>query len=255
MRHIRRLLKRYLPHPIAFAVLWSQYHMRRKLNKLKFAGGEYYCPICDYQISSYLISGGTASCPICESSERHRLDWLFLRDKTNLLDQKPKRMLHVAPELFLVSLLKKTRNLDYISVDLEDPRAMKKMDITNIKFPDNFFDCIYCSHVLEHIMDDRKAISELYRVCKPKGWALLQVPITSATTLENPMITEPEERKKVFGLENHVRRCGLDYVERLSEVGFNVTTFSANELMTMEDFVHMGILQTNRFIFYCVKPK
>jgi predicted SAM-dependent methyltransferase len=254
MKNINRILKKVLPRPFSFALISARYTIRRELNRRKFSGGEYYCPICDSQIRAYIITEGIASCPICESSERHRVDWIFLRKETNLFDQTPKRMLHVAPELFFISQFKKIKNLDYISIDIEDPIAMRKMDITNIDFPKNHFDAIYCSHVLEHIIDDSKAISELYRVCKPKGWALLQVPITSESTFEDPTITKPEERKKVFGQEDHVRSYGLDYIERMKEAGFNVTKFSANKVMTIDDFRRMGVLQRNRFIFYCIKP-
>lgn len=254
MTHINRKLKELLPRPLSFALIYARDAIRRELNRRKFSGGKYYCPICNSQIKAYLIVDGIASCPICGSSERHRVDWVFLHKNTNLFDQSPKRMLHVSPELFFTSQFKKIKNLDYISVDLEDPRAMIKMDVTDIKFPNDYFDTIYCSHVLEHIIEDRNAISGLFRVCKPMGWALIQVPITSESTFEDSTITKPEERKKVFGLEDHVRRCGLDYIERIREVGFIVTNISANEVMTTDDFSRMGVLHRNRFIFYCIKP-
>ena len=105
-------------------------------------------------------------------------------------------------------------NIDYLSADLNSPSAMVKMDITNIKYEDNSFDVIICNHVLEHIPDDRKAMSELYRVLKPGGWAILQVPISLLLnkTYEDPTVTTPEEREKVFGQSDHVRIYAKDYV-------------------------------------------
>jgi SAM-dependent methyltransferase len=253
MEYVKRKLKE-LPRPLSFALINARYTILREFNKYKFGGGEYYCPICDNQIKAYLIVEGIALCPICESSERHRVDWVFLKKNTNLLDSNPKKILHVAPELFFISRFKKIKSIvDYVTVDFENPVAMMKMDITAIKFPENYFDCIYCSHVLEHIIDDRKAISELYRVCKPKGWALLQVPITSENTFEDFTIIKPEDRRKVFGQWDHVRRCGLDYIKRMREAGFDVKRFLASEVMTTDDFRRMGILQKNRFIFYALK--
>jgi ubiquinone/menaquinone biosynthesis C-methylase UbiE len=190
---------------------------------------------------------------MCDSSERHRVDWVFLKKYTNLFDQTPKKMLHVAPELFLARMFKKIEGVDYLSADLQDPRAMIKMDLTDIDLPDNLFDVIYCSHVLEHIIDDRKAMRELYRICKPGGWALLQVPINTDVTFEDASITSDKDRIRVFGQKDHVRNCGLDYPVRMKEAGFEVRTLSAQEILAQEEFKTMGILQEERYVFYCEK--
>jgi ubiquinone/menaquinone biosynthesis C-methylase UbiE len=100
---------------------------------------------------------------------------------------------------------------------------MVKMDITDIQYPDNSFDVVYCSHVLEHVPDDRKAMRELARVLKPTGWAILAVPIFNEKTFEDPTITSPEERERVFRQSDHVRIYGRDFVDRLRESGFDVT--------------------------------
>ncbi len=133
-------------------------------------------------------------------------------------------MLHIAPEYTLSNLLKKLTNLNYITADLDPKRAMVQMDITDIQYPDNSFNVIYVSHVLEHIPDDRKAMSELCRVLKPNGWAILLVPIWAEKTIEDPHLKTPEERQKLFGQHDHVRRYGFDgkYKERLEEAGFKV---------------------------------
>ena len=102
-------------------------------------------------------------------------------------------------------LLKKQLGSGYLTSDIRHPRAMVKMDITDIQYPDNPFDVIYCSHVLEHVPDDRRALSEFYRILKPTGWAILLVPIIAEKTFEDPSITDPSERLKLFGQADHVR--------------------------------------------------
>jgi ubiquinone/menaquinone biosynthesis C-methylase UbiE len=130
---------------------------------------------------------------------------------------------------------------------------MYNFDITRIPFPENSFDVIYCSHVLEHVPDDRKAMREFLRILRIGGWALLQVPITGTRTFEDPSITDPYERRRLFGQEDHVRRYGPDYKNRLEEAGFKVTSYRASDLIeNEEDYYRIGI-QKNRMIFFCEK--
>lgn len=157
-------------------------------------------------------------------------------------------MLHVAPERFLTTIFREIKNLDYLSADLNNPLAMVKMDVTKINYPDDTFSVIYCSHVLEHIPKDREAIAELYRVLRQDGWAVLQVPITVDKTYEDPTIVEPEEREKHFGQQDHVRRCGLDYAERIRAAGFIVDILRATDLINELDCSKLGF-KPNRVIF------
>lgn len=185
------------------------------------------CPTCGFTGQSF-EPGGTrprpnARCPTCRSLERHRLAWLYLSTQTDLLSGAPKRMLHVAPEPPITRRLREAPWIDYVSADLDSPVAMVKMDITDIPYPDASFDVAYCSHVLEHVPDDRRAMSELFRVLRPGGWAILQVPIWRTVTEEDLSVTDPEERTRRFGQFDHVRSYGRDYAERLASVGFSVT--------------------------------
>lgn len=128
------------------------------------------------------------------------------------------------------------------------------MDITRIQFEDNTFDVILCSHVLEHVLDDQTAMSELFRVLKPGGWAILQSPIDFKRdkTFEDPDIVLPDDREKAFGLPDHVRIYGRDYEDRLKNVGFSVK---------MDDYVRtLGIDMVKKYglpedeeICFCVK--
>jgi SAM-dependent methyltransferase len=119
---------------------------------------------------------------------------------------------------------KTMKHLDYISADLDSPLAMVKMDITDIKYPNNTFDMIICNHVLEHIVDEQKALSEIKRVLKPNGQAILQVPVHSdyLQTYEDNSIISEEGRLKAFGQKDHVRIYGLDYADRFKKSDMDI---------------------------------
>jgi SAM-dependent methyltransferase len=136
-------------------------------------------------------------------------------------------MLHVAPEYRLGQWLRSWRNVHYVTGDLANPHVNLNIDITRIPFPEGVFDAIICNHVLEHILDDAKAISELFRVLKPSGWAILQVPIAQrlAGTYEDPTVEEAAAREIHFGQADHVRVYAMDYVGRLRQAGFDVNVF------------------------------
>lgn len=216
-----------------------------------------YCPICNAPSCKFdefgVIPRKDAKCRHCGSLERHRLVWLYFKEKTDLFSRTPTKMLHVAPESFLETLLKQSLGTAYLTVDLYNSRSMVKMDITDIQYPDESFDVIYCSHVLEHVPDDKQAIREFFRVLKPDGWAILLVPITADRTFEDPSITDPAERLKLFGHEDHVRHYGPDYVERLREAGFKVTVTVPSDFLGRDEIVRMGITKAAGEIYYCTK--
>ena len=195
-----------------------------------------YCPLCHRYAADFrtygLVPRRDAQCPSCGALERHRLVWLFFQRRTELFDGQPKRLLHFAPERAISSHLKAIDNLDYVTADLFDPNVSIRIDITNMpSVPDASFDFLYCSHVLEHVADDRKAIQECVRVLKPEGRAVFMVPITAEVTYEDPSITDPRERERLFGQHDHVRRYGPDFLGRLESGGFDVQVFSANDVV------------------------
>lgn len=165
-----------------------------------------------------------ARCPNCGARDRQRRLWLYLENRTNLLSDEL-RVLHFAPEPVLEKLLRPRPNLDYVSTDLDRARALVKADITDLPFADDSFDVILCSHVLEHVLDDRKAMRELHRVLRPSGWAIVVVPISSRrpATFEDPAIVTPPARERAFGQADHVRVYGRDFKARLEEAGFAVS--------------------------------
>jgi SAM-dependent methyltransferase len=197
------------------------------IKRMYYAGSTFQCNICGSSMRKFERGTWTQDelqCPFCLSRPRHRTAYIFFRERTGLFDGTPKRMLHVAPEASLALKFLAIPNIDYLSGDLNPKAAMVQMDITDIHFPDNSFDVIYCSHVLEHVPDDRKAMSELARVLKPGGWAVIAVPIPRGDrTFEERRITSPEDRARVYGQADHVRAYGPDFVDRLEEAGFDVT--------------------------------
>jgi len=130
---------------------------------------------------------------------------------------------------------------------------MVRMDITDIPFPEQSFDAIYCSHVLEHVQDDRKAMRELFRILKKDGWAILVVPITMEETFEDPSMVDAQQRLDAFGQEDHVRKYGRDYVDRLREAGFEVDVITVSDLLQEEEATRMGLTAASGEIYYCTK--
>ncbi|PZU94866.1 MAG: methyltransferase [Pseudanabaena sp.] len=206
-------------------------------------GTRHRCLLCNSNVKSFLpfgfsfpvltekqVVGGSyrqgVLCPVCTSLDRERLLHLYLIHKTDLFN-RPYKLLHVAPEPRLKEVLQSSPNLDYLTADFYVDTVMVKMDITDIQYPDNSFDAIICNHVLEHIIDDGKAMSELYRTLKPEGWAILQVPISHVleSTYEDSSIVTKQGRELAFGQDDHVRIYADDYVDRLTQVGFKVKVF------------------------------
>ena len=238
---------------------WVKKPVRRLqdvLRKVPYYGKGRFCPVCCKSSRHFRHFGRMqrkdAKCVHCGSLERHRFLWLFLQKKTDLFNGKPKKMLHVAPERCLADRFKDRIDGDYVTADLFNPRAMVKMDITDIQYADQTFDVIYCSHVFEHVPDDKQAMREFFRVLKNNGWAILIVPITCDKTFEDSSIVDPKERLKAFGQEDHVRRYGPDYVDRLRDAGFTVETTRISDLVDRSDAVRMGLTSAGN-IYYCTK--
>jgi len=206
-----------------------------------FKGTKHTDPINGKSYRTFLPYGygkgrNNALSPGTLSLERHRLMWLYLKNETNFFTNNLK-VLHMAPEQCFLKLFKKMKNLKHISADLYSPIVDVKADILNLPFEDNSFDVVFCNHVLEHIQDDSKAMNELFRVMKPNGWGILQIPIriNEEKTYEDFSITSAEERKKHFGQYDHVRWYGRDYFTRLEMAGFTVEQWKVSEHFTKED--------------------
>lgn len=162
-------------------------------------------------------------------------------------------MLHVAPEPVFETLLKHRLGTAYLTADLRNPRAMVKMDVTDIRYPDEHFDVIYCCHVLEHVPDDKKALREFFRVLKNDGWAILLVPVDADKTFEDLSITDPGERSRLFGNQGHVRRYGPDFADRLRDAGFKVKVTAPADFLSSQEIEQMGLAREAGEVYYCEK--
>jgi len=173
--------------------------------------------------------------PSTLSLERHRLFWLYLKTETDFFTTH-KEVLHIAPEQCFISIFKKQKNLTYTTADLYSPIADVKADICDLPFDNASFDVIFCNHVLEHIIDDTKAMQELYRVLKPGGMGIFQIPqdLNKATTYEDFSITSPKEREIHFGQYDHVRIYGYDYFNKLRKIGFTVKEIDFSKKLQKE---------------------
>jgi predicted SAM-dependent methyltransferase len=211
------------------------------------------CPLCGWEGRRFLRAGRLnakrydARCPRCGALERHRLAYkvvgqLGIRDAITL---------HVAPERSTQNWLR-SLSREYLSIDLSN-NAMAKMDLCKLELPDNSRSLIYCSHVLEHIPDDRIAMREMFRVCTPGGLSIVQIPIWGKHTIEDPDITTDEQRLERYNQRDHVRSYGIDVVDRLKDVGFSVEVHQPDEFPQREVYRHsMAFLSTNE-VFVCRK--
>ena len=247
MKKLFKLILNTIPRPILIRLSY----VARPVLAFALKGSTFIDPIDGKSFKMFLPYGyGTQRnnvlSPSTLSLERHRLLWLYLNKETDffqpelvsassvtnikrikLRDSETNsalKVLHFAPEQAFYKLFRNQKNLDYTTTDLFSPLADVKADICNLPFEDNQYDVILCNHVLEHIPDDTKAMQELYRVLKPGGMAILQIPqdLSRATTFADDTITDQKERAKIFGQYDHVRIYGRDYFDTLRSIGFKV---------------------------------
>ena len=180
--------------------------------------------------------------------------WRFIQEAIRPSFTAETVFLHIAPEACISRRLRELLGDGYATADRYAPDVDLQMDIMNIKFPADHFHYICCSHVLEHVDDDHKALNEFFRVLKPGGSALLAVPIDGVTTYEDPSIVLPEERARAFGQSDHVRAYGDDFIDRVAAVGFDVARFTADEHLSAENRLRFGITEHAGDIFLATKP-
>ncbi|MEZ4903067.1 MAG: methyltransferase domain-containing protein [Spirosomataceae bacterium] len=220
-------------------------------------GNKVECPICGSSYSQFLpFNRPNALCYTCKSLERHRLVYLYLKNKTGFFEGK-KRILHFAPEKCLHDVIRRFPNLQYETADLMttfiDAIGVMPdhvMSVTDIQFADNTFDVVLCNHVFELVPDDLQGMKEIYRVLKPNGYAIVQAAVNNsiANTIETKDLSL-EERRRIAGAHQHVRRYGLDYKDRLSAAGFRV---EVNDYVKELDWKRYGLMP-DEHIYICWK--
>jgi SAM-dependent methyltransferase len=230
----------------------------RPLIKLYFKGNQFTDPIDGKSFSTFLPYGynnlrKNALSPSTFSLERHRLLWLYLKNETGVFSKKIK-LLHFAPEQAFYKSFKKLSNIQYDTIDINSPLAKIRADICDLPIKDNTYDFILCNHVLEHILDDNKAISELYRVLKKDGVGIFQVPIDMKKefTFQDDSITDKKERNKIFGQYDHVRVYGKDYFTKLKNAGFKVEEVDYTKNLSKDEIYRFSIVK-GEIIPVCTK--
>ena len=224
MSNLFKLALNSIPRPVLIRISY----LVRPFLKIYLKGTRYTDPIDGSGFRKFLPYGyenqrENVLSPSTLSLERHRLLWLYLKNETEFFNKNLK-VLHFAPEQAFYKRFRNLPNLDYTTTDLNSPLADVKADICDLPFEDEKFDFILCNHVLEHIPDDKQAMHELYRILKPGGTAILQIPqeLDREVTFQDDSITDPKERAKIFGQYDHVRVYGRDYFDKLRAVGFKV---------------------------------
>lgn len=206
------------------------------------------CNICGWRGRSFAGDRWhpQSICPHCRSQVRHRLLWAVLRDHPDELWQKAvaeKKVLHFAPEPLMRKHLQAAaaayETADFFTEGYHYENITHNLDISAMpEIADATFDSLFALDVLEHVPEDRRALREIYRILRPGGYCFLTVPQQDnlETTFEDPSITDPEERKKQFGQFDHVRIYGQDFVERMKESGFSVSTYDEQRFSEKQVF-------------------
>jgi SAM-dependent methyltransferase len=223
---------------------------------LRNRGREVLCPVCDHAFARFKDDRGrgNALCWRCGSHERHRAQWLLLERRADLLAGAGS-LLHFAPEWALRQRLEHLPDLRYVTADLTQPGVDLHADVTALDLPDGSFDAVICSHVLEHVPDDRAAMGELRRITAPRGWCLVMVPldISRGSTYEDAGVTGPAERERAFWQDDHIRLYAPDIAERLAAAGFEVVVIRPLEEFGRELFERCRLLESDH-MFLCRPP-
>ena len=228
MKKIYKFLLNSLPRPLLIRLSY----LFKIIAPIAYKGNNVQCPVCEKSFRKFLSYGSNIAhrenvlCPYDLTLERHRLMWLYLQ-KTDFFKAEKLDVLHVAPEQCFHKKFKNQNNLNYTTADLESPIADLHFDLHSIPLEDNLYDVIFCNHVMEHVKDDLQCMKELYRVMKPGGWGIFQVPIDydNPETYEDNTITSEKDREIHFWQKDHVRLYGLDYPKKLEKAGFKIDVF------------------------------
>jgi len=246
MKKVYRFLINKLPRPLLIRLSYPF----KLIAPLLYKGNNVECPVCEKSFKKFLSYGSEVAardnvlCPYDLTLERHRLMWLWLKNESNFFTDKLS-VLHMAPEQCFHKRFQQQENLNYLTADIVSPIADMHFDLHDIPLEDNRFDVIFCNHVMEHVNDHLRCMQELFRVMKPGGWAIMQVPqdFDRAEVYEDASITSPEEREKHFWQYDHVRLFGRDYPDWLRKAGFEVEEYIPSEHFTSEQIARFRLME------------
>lgn len=264
-------IKNILPNTTAR--IFKQFYLW--IRGLIYKGSRYNCNVCNRSFRRMLeggfdlpvikekqiIGAGIRNhiCPYCQSTDRDRLVQLYL-DNSYKIENKKIKLLHIAPEPALFNRINKLKNIVYTPATkyhegIYYPKNITLVDLTDMHFNDGEFDMIICNHVLEHIDNDNLAFSEILRVLRKGGTAILQVPYTNLLdeTYENSNMTTVRQREEHFGQFDHVRLYGTDYPKKLKAIGFYVNLFDPNQVLETKEIIKLSLFQGEK-LFVATKP-
>lgn len=229
LKKLYKYILNTLPRPVLIRLSYPF----KLVAPILYKGDQVACPVCEKSFSKFLSYGSDVAhrenvlCPYDLTLERHRLMWLYLKDHSDFFTTPNLEVLHIAPEQCFHQRFKKQSNLKYLTGDLVSPIADLHFDLHQIPLENDRFDVVFCNHVLEHVDDAMQCMKELYRVMKPGGFGIMQVPqdFSRELTYEDPSIVSPEDREKHFWQKDHVRLFGRDYPQWLERAGFEVFAF------------------------------
>jgi SAM-dependent methyltransferase len=245
---LRKLVLTSIPHryrdklrAVVFAVL-----------SLLYAGSRYGCPVCECGCRRWVSVGfPNLLCPHCSAFERQRLLALYLENEAQIGTRRL-TLLHFAPEASMMRYFGRHPNIEYIGGDLDPPRGAIRLDLTDIALESDSVEILICSHVLEHVPDDARAMQEMRRVLRPGGRALIMGPVEyeRSTTYEDPSIVSPTARAAAFGQSDHVRVYGADFEQRLRDAGFDVDASRYATQLPSETVERCG-LDRDEILYVC----
>lgn len=258
MKKLYKFLLNKLPRPLLIRLSY----IFRIFAPALYRGNAVSCPVCEKSFSKFLSYGSEVAhrdnvlCPYDLTLERHRLMWLYLKNHSNFFTQANLAVLHMAPEQCFIDRFKAQQNLNYLTADIVSPIADMHFDLHQIPLENDRFDVVFCNHVMEHVQDPNQCMSELFRVLKPGGWAIMQVPqdFTRETTYEDPSIVSEADREKHYWQKDHVRLFGKDYPSYLERVGFQTTAFDLNAHYTQEEIARFRLMK-EEVLYIFKKPQ
>lgn len=230
---LKNSLSQFIPKEFLFKIE----PLLRKIYAISKKGKKHECVICNFNASNWVhLPNNDLLCPNCGSLCRDRRIWHLLKEK---YIKNGIKVLDFSPSRTLFRKWKKEKKVNHLASDLSgDFMADVAYDITQIPEHDNQFDLIICYHVLEHVIEDLKAMNELYRVLKTNGTIFIQTPYKEGEIYENYTITSETDRLIHFGQEDHVRVYSVEGLKtRLENVGFSIKVkqFEKDEYLGFSD--------------------
>jgi SAM-dependent methyltransferase len=245
---MRKLVPNFIPHRyrnVARAAVLA-------VTSLLFAGSKYRCPVCERGSRRWVSLGfPNLLCPHCSAFERQRLLSLYLEREIQI-DTRRLTLLHFAPEACMMRYFARRPNVEYIGGDLDPPQGAIRLDLTDIALKPDSVDIVICSHVLEHVPEDARAMREMRRVLRPGGSALIMGPVEydRPATFEDPTITSPAARAVAFGQSDHVRLYGADFDQRLRDAGFMVDANRYGGQLSADEVARYGLAR-DEILYVC----